>query len=231
MDRAVILLSGGINSTVVAALAREQYEPALLHVAWGHRTAERELLAFEQIVGALKAERTYIVELSSLAAMGGNARTSKRLSIDDANALGRSTPTTFVLGLLPAMISVAAAWAATISAKKIILGLSENHGVGGPPMAELYPDHRREFIQIANLLLDYAKPADRELSVEVPLIELTRPEVVKLGARLGVPWDKTWSCYRNTDTPCGRCRPCVTRAAGFLRAGIPDPLLLEPAKA
>src|SRR5512134_340908 len=108
MDRAVVLLSGGINSAVAAAIAREQYEPALLHVAWGHRTAERELAAFEQLSSALHAERAIVAELSCMAAFGGNARVSKRIAIDDANALGKDTPATFALGLMPAMLSLAA---------------------------------------------------------------------------------------------------------------------------
>ena len=229
MDTAVVLASGGINSTVAAALAREPYAPALLHVAWGHRAADRELVAFEQIASALHIDRTMVAELSCAAMFGGNARVSKRMVIEDAAALSKQTPATFMLGLLPSMLSIAATWAGAIGAKHIILGISEDHGVPGPPVSELYPDHRIEFLQAFNLMLNYAKPPDRELVVEAPLIELTRPEVIRLGQRLDVPFQKTWSCYQNNDEPCGRCRPCTTRAAGFLRARTPDPLLLKTA--
>lgn len=227
MDRAVILVSGGINSAVVAAVAREQYEPALLHVGWGHRTAEREAVCFERLAAALHIERTLVADLSCLAGFGGNARVSKRLPIDDANALGKGTPATFVLGLMPAMLSLAGAWAAAIGAKRILVGTGEDYGLPCPTLATLYPDHRHEFIQAFNLMLIHAKPQNRELAVEAPLIDLTRAEVIKLGNRLNVPWEKTWSCYRNTDVPCGRCLGCANRTHGFLRAGIADPLLLE----
>lgn len=229
MDRAVILASGGINSSVAAALAREQYEPALLHVAWGHRSADRELAAFEQVALALHLERTIVAELSCMAIFGGNARVSKREDVEDATVLERRTPATFMLGLMPSMLSLAAAWAGAIGAKRIIVGTSEDHGIPGPAVSELYPDYRHEFLQVFSLMLSYAKPPERELTIEAPLIELTRAEVVRLGQRLNVPFEKTWSCYRNNESPCARCRPCVTRAAGFLRSGIPDPLFVETA--
>ena len=227
MDKAVILASGGINSTVAAALAREKYAPALLHVAWGHRSADRELVAFEQIAAALNVEKTTVAELSCLAIFGGSARVSKRMVIEDASTLGSGTPATFTLGLLPSMLSLAAAWAGAIHAKRIILGISEDHGVPGPVISELYPDHRIEFVQAFNLMLTHAGPPGQELIVEAPLIELTRAEVVRLGQRLNVPFHRTWSCYQDNEDPCGRCRACTTRAAGFLNARIPDPLLVE----
>jgi len=229
MDRAVVLLSGGINSTVAAAVAREKYELALLHIAWAHRTAERELAAFEQIAAAMQIEKTLVADLHCLAIFGGSSRVSKRLPIEDANTLGRNVPATFMLGLMPSMISLAAAWAGSIKAKRILLGISEDHRTSGPAISELYPDYRRDFLQVFNLMLHYAKPPERDLIVEAPLIDLSRPEVVRLGEQLKVPFDKTWSCYGNNNQPCGRCLACVTRATGFLKAGVPDPLLLEPA--
>jgi len=232
MDRAVVLVSGGINSTVAAAIAKEQYEPALLHVAWGHRSAERELAAFESIADVLHITKTSVAELSCMAFFGGNARVSRRLSVEDASALSQTeTPSTFALGLIPSMLSLAATWAASLNAKRIIIGLSEDHGVPGPKISDLYPDYRHEFLQIFNLMLDYAKPTNRELVVEAPLIDLTRAEVIQLGNRLKIPFEKTWSCYRKTDQPCGRCWSCVTRAAGFVHANAPDPLMLESVRA
>ena len=229
MDRAVILVSGGLNSAVAAAVAREQYEPAWLHVAWGHRAADRELAAFELLATEAAVQKTIVAELSALAAFGGNARVSKRLAMEDAAALGRETPATFAFGLFPSMLSLAAAWAGAIGAKRIIVGISENHGVPGPLISELYPDYRREFIQTFNLMLEYAKSTGRDLLVEAPLIELTRAEVIRLGRQLKVPFEKTWSCYRDNEKPCNRCLPCFSRTTGFLRVGIPDPLLQETA--
>ena len=231
MDRAVVLLSGGINSAVAAAIAKEHYELALLHVAWGHRTAERELAAFHEVAASLNVEQTLVADLSCMAAIGANARTSRRLSIEDAGVVGRSIPATFAFGLLPGMLSLAAAWAGSIRAPRVVLGVSENHGTTTTPISKIYPDRRREFVQAFNLMLQYAKPADRNLFVEAPLIDLPRADVVKLGHRLHVPFDRTWTCYSSNTAPCHRCIACVNRESGFLQAGIPDPLVLETARA
>lgn len=229
MDKAVVLVSGGLNSAVAASIAREQYECYLLHVAWGHRTAERELSCFESLVAHFHAERTMTADLRCLSALGGNARTSRKMLIEDMAALGQEVPSTFVQGLVPTMLSLAATWAGAIEAKRIIIGSSEDYDVPGPPISKLYPDYRREFVQTFNLMLEYAKPRARELQVEAPLAELTRQEIVSLGRRLKLPFEKTWSCYRSNEEPCGKCLGCGTRAAGFLSCGVPDPLLLEAA--
>lgn len=228
MEKAIVLVSGGLNSAVAAAVAREEYETHLLHVAWGHRSAERELSCFESIAAHLRADRTLVADLGWLSSLAGNSRTSRKLPMEDLSALGRNTPSTFVMGLLPTMLSIAATWAGSVGAKRIILATSEDYNVPGPAIAHLYPDYRREFIQTINLMLQYAKAENAELLVETPLAELTRQEVVLLGRRVKLPFEKTWSCYRNNDEPCGKCLGCTTRTAGFLRAGIPDPLLLEP---
>jgi 7-cyano-7-deazaguanine synthase len=227
MDKAVVLASGGINSTVAAAVVREQYTPCLLHINWGHRSAAREASAFQHTATALGAETTMVFQMPDLATFGGNARGSRRMSIEDATTLEKGTPATFVFGLLPTMLSAAAAWAGSLGATRIIIGISEDHGVSGPAISELYPDYRIEFIQTINLMLKYAAPAGRELVVETPLLELTRPEVIRLGMRLEVPFKQTWSCYANTDKPCNRCLGCHTRSSGFLQAKLPDPLVLS----
>lgn len=230
MDRAVVLVSGGINSAVTAAVAKEQYETALLHVAWGHRTAERELAAFHEIAGFLKVEQTLVAELSCMAVFGGNARASRRQSIEDASVVGRTVPGTFAFGLLPAMLSLAAAWAGSLRARRVLVGISENHGTTTTPISKLYPDRRREFVQTFNLMLQYAKPSDRDLLVEAPLMDLNRAETIRLGQRLRLPFDRTWSCYSSNNAPCHRCIACVNRESGFLQAGIADPLAMETAK-
>jgi 7-cyano-7-deazaguanine synthase len=227
MDKAVVLASGGINSTVAAAVIREQYTPCMLHINWGHRSAEREASAFRQTAATMGFETTMLTELPDLASFGGNARVSKRMSIEDASTLQKGTPATFMLGLLPTMLSTAAIWAGTIGATRIILGISEDHGVPGAAISELYPDNRTEFIQTFSLMLAYAMPANRELVVEAPLLELSRSEVIRLGMRLEVPFKLTWSCYANNDKPCGRCLGCHARSSGFLQAKLPDPLVLS----
>jgi 7-cyano-7-deazaguanine synthase len=222
-DKAVVLVSGGINSSVAAAVAREKYECALLHVSWGHRAAEQEREAFEHI--------SSILTLDSFTEFGGSARVSKRLAIENASALRGDIPLTFTLGLMPTMLSMATAWAGALKAKRIIVGTSEHHGVPGPVISDLYPDYRHEFIQSMNLLLHYCKPKAMPLVVEAPLIEMNRAEVIKLGQRFHIPYERTWSCYEGNSTPCRLCLACATRAAGFVQSGQPDPLLPHAATA
>ncbi|MGQ9650552.1 MAG: 7-cyano-7-deazaguanine synthase [Phycisphaerae bacterium] len=227
MDKAVVLASGGINSTVAIAVTREQYELHLLHINWGHRAAEREATAFQQTASIMGIENTMLVEMPALSIWGGNARASRRLAIEDAATLEKGTPATFAFALLPTMLSTAASWAGSIGARHLVIGVSEDHGVPGPPISELYPDYRIEFIQTFNLMLKYAIPAGQELVVEAPLLEMTRAEIVRLGTRLEVPFKLTWSCYANNEKPCDRCLGCHNRVAGFLQAKLPDPLVLS----
>jgi len=227
MTKAVVLMSGGVGSLVAAAVAREQYDIALLHVNWGHRSAEREQSCFERLAASFKLENVRCVDLSLLQTIGGSARLSRRLPIEDAHitdAEARSTPPSFTMGLLPLLIGTAGMWAQSLNAARIILGVSENHGTSSLPISHLYPDYRREFSQAANLALYYGKPRDRELILETPLIELTRAEVIRLGDSMGVPFEHTWSCFASDENACGRCLGCMTRAAGFLQAAIPDPV-------
>jgi 7-cyano-7-deazaguanine synthase len=230
MEKAVVLVSGGLNSAVAAVAAREQYELCLLHVGWAHRAAERERACFDQLASHLRVERTLVADMSWMAGLGGNSRTSRKMSIEDATALREETPSTYVLGLMPMFLGVASVWAGSVGARRIILGTSEDHGVAGPAISQYYPEYRREFLQTFNLMMEYGKPHDRELLLECPLADMTRQEVVLLGRRLKLPFDKTWSCYRSSDEPCGKCLACLTRATGFLRANVPDPLFLEPAR-
>lgn len=227
MEKAVVLVSGGISSSVAAITAREQYETVLLHLNWGHRAAERELEAVNTLAAHLKAEAVRVVELTALGAFGGNARTNRKLSLEADS--GEAATASFAFGLLPTAVGIAATWAHAIGATRIILGTTENPATLKAPLGSIFPDYRREFVQAANLMLQYARPAGREILVEAPLIELTRAEVVKLGDLAGLPFEKTWSCYTAGPEPCNRCLACLNRAAGFINAGLPDPLLLETA--
>lgn len=232
MDKAVVLMSGGVGSLVAAAAMREQYEVCLLHVAWGHRSAERERTCFERIGPHLKIEQTKLADLSCMMLLGTGARVAKRQSLEDANTIEPDSdgpPASFTPGLLSNLLSLAATWAAQIGARRIIIGTSENHGTSDIPISHLYPDYRREFLQSFNLVLQYGRPRNRELAIEAPLLELSRAEVIQLGDTMGVPFEHTWSCLANSEKLCGRCLGCQTRTAGFLQAGVPDPLLLETA--
>jgi 7-cyano-7-deazaguanine synthase len=224
LEKAVALVSGGICSAVAAAVARDQYEVAALHVAWGHRSAAAERRSFEAITAALEIHTTSVAELPCLANWGGNARSNRKLVIEDANTLQTKTPATFAFGVMPTMLSLAATWAKSIGADRIITGTVEDFETGSCPISHLYPDHRIEFLQTFNLMLYYAQPAKEDLIIEAPLIELSRKEIVQLGAKMHIPFKSTWSCYQDNQKPCGRCLGCQIRTSGFLSARIADPI-------
>lgn len=228
MDKAIILASGGLNSTVMLAAAREQYQIALLHVSWGHRAAERERAAFDQIAQHYKVKQQTVVDLSSVAAFGGNARVSRRLPIEHGAYPADEPSPTFTPGLLPTLLGIATQWAATIKARYILIGTHEDHGLSGPRLSQMYPDYRQEFIQSYNLLLHYGAAGGSEIEAMAPLINVSREEIIRLGRQLKIPFNKTWSCYAGASKPCHKCLPCISRAEAFIQSGIPDPLEVEP---
>jgi 7-cyano-7-deazaguanine synthase len=229
MEKAVVLVSGGVGSLVAAAAAREQYELALLHVAWGHRSAERERACFDHLAGWLRSDQSRAVDLSCMQLIAAGARVGKKHAIEDAGTLSPDAPgppPSFTPGLLPTLLSLSATWAAQIGARRIILGSSENHATSRLAISQLYPDYRRELLQAFNLVLCYFTSREAQLVVEAPLLELTRAEVVRLGDKMGVPFEQTWSCMAASDRACRRCIACQTRITGFVQANVPDPLLV-----
>ena len=222
--RTVVLVSGGVNSCVAAAL-RESSPLALLHVRYPHRAADRELECFHALAKHLAVGETLEAELPHLARIPGNARVDRQIPIENAATLGDGEANTYGPGLMPAMLSTAFQWACAIDADRIVVGVSENLGPPGPPTATLYPDCRREVYQLFDELFRLSRPGKPAIRIVTPLIDLPRADIIRLGQRVGAPLHLTWSCYESNDKPCEQCYRCVTRARGFIEAGLPDPLL------
>ncbi len=223
-DKAVILCSGGLSSAVATKIAHADHALAMLHVKFGHRAAEREARAFEEQLAYFKPANQLVIEMPHFAAIGGNARVSKKLAIEDAMALSEGRCNSHVPGLVHTLIGAAFTWAATLGANRIFLGITEDLGPPAPRLASLYPEYGREYIELCRHAIGAAQP-ERQIIVETPLAELTRTEVIRLGRRLQVPLELTWSCIASSSTPCGACLGCATRHRGFLDAAMPDPLL------
>ncbi len=224
MRRAVVLVSGGVNSCVAAAI-KDAYEPALLHVRYPHRAAIRELECFQRLVKHMGVRNSLVAELPHLAQVTGNARVDRRVPIEDAAALTDNKPAgTYVPGLMTTMLSLAFNWATAIGATRIVVGISENLGPPGPPTAGLYPDHRREVLHAFEDIIRLSLPSPVAMELAAPLVNLTRPDVVRLGQRFSVPFGMTWSCYASDEKPCEKCYGCATRMRGFIDAGVPDPI-------
>jgi len=229
-EKAVVLCSGGLNSAVVTSIARLEHDVTLLHARWGHRCEAKELDLFERLADSLGITQRVAIDLPYFTEVSGSARVNKRRQIEDALAMTAGQTSCYMPGLIGALLSAAFTQASSIHATKVFIGVSENLGPPAPPTSRLFPDYSREFMQLFNHLYLSATP-ERAISIETPVIDLSRADIVRLGNRLATPFELTWSCMSGTAEPCGRCLGCATRNRGFLDAAVPDPLLRRPVMA
>ena len=226
MEKAIVLLSGGLNSAVAAASLARTHQLHLLFADFQQRALSPELRAFETLCSHFSAQHHWRVELSHFKQVGGNAVVDRNRDIEDALSLEHDVASTFVAGLMPTLLDVAAGFAYRIGARHIITGLSEALSEPGPGIGMMYPDHRREFIMNYQYMIESALPQRTQITIETPLMDFTRTEIVKLGQRFKVPFESTWSCYEGGEEPCSKCFGCANRASGFLHAAVPDPLVV-----
>lgn len=223
-EKIVVLNSGGLNSAVATAIVKHDHPLALLHVRFGDRAADREAEFFGKQAEFFEAEQQLVVDMPHFETIGGNARVNRKLQIEDALAIGEGRSSSHVPGLIGSLLHAGFAWARVIGASKLCLGVSEDLGPPGPQTSRVYPDYSYEYIDLCGHALRTASP-DRPVSIETPLIDLSRSEIVKLGQRLHVPFEWTWSCLSSPDEPCGACLGCATRNRGFLDSTLADPIL------
>jgi 7-cyano-7-deazaguanine synthase len=216
--RAVVLLSGGLDSATVLALAREaDLECYALSVSYGQRH-QAEISAAARVAHALGAREHRIMHVN-LGRIGGSALTDN--SIDVPLTPGEGIPVTYVPARNTIMLSLALAWAEVLKATEIHIGVNAVDYSG-------YPDCRPEFVAAFQQLASLATKVGVEggaLSVKAPLIDMSKAQIVREGARLGVDYSLTVSCYQADDQgrACGRCDSCRLRREGFVSAQVPDP--------
>jgi len=219
--RAVVLLSGGMDSCVCAALAARDHDAAAVHVSYGQRTEERERRAFLAICDRLGIKDRLVVRNEALRAIGGSALTDDRIAVPEAAPqIGHSIPVTYVPFRNAHFLAVAVSWAEVLGADRVYIGAVQQDSSG-------YPDCRPEYYRAFN---EAVRAGTREGRVEIvtPLIGLRKAEIVRLGLELGAPFDLTWSCYSREDVACGVCESCVLRLRAFTAAGASDPIAYAP---
>jgi 7-cyano-7-deazaguanine synthase len=219
--RAVVLLSGGMDSAVCAALAKRDHDAAALHVSYGQRTENRERRSFLAICERLGIHERLLVRNEALRAIGGSALTDENIAVPESHTIGNDVPVTYVPFRNAHFLSVAVSWAEVLGAEKIYIGAVEQDSSG-------YPDCRPAYYQAFNRVI---KTGTKEGNMEVvtPLIAMRKHEIVRLGLELGAPFDLTWSCYSREDRACGVCDSCVLRLRAFAEAGAKDPVpYMEP---
>jgi 7-cyano-7-deazaguanine synthase len=212
----VVLLSGGMDSCVCAALAAREYNAAAVHVSYGQRTENRERKAFLGICDRLGIRDRLMVRNDSLRAIGGSALTDQSIAVPEAQAIGRDIPVTYVPFRNAHFLAVAVSWAEVLGAEKVYIGAVEPDSSG-------YPDCRPEYYQAYNQVVK-AGTKEGRIQIVTPLIAMRKAEIVTRGLELGAPLDLTWSCYSREDRACGVCDSCVLRLRAFRDAGAEDPI-------
>jgi 7-cyano-7-deazaguanine synthase len=214
--RAVVLLSGGMDSCVCAALAARDYDASALHVSYGQRTEDRERQSFLAICDRLNIGEKLIVRNDALRAIGGSALTDEAIAVPTSRAIGHDVPVTYVPFRNAHFLSVAVSWAEVLGAEKIFIGAVEQDSSG-------YPDCRPAYYDAFNRVIKTGTK-DGNIEIVAPLIALRKAEIIQLGLELGAPFDLTWSCYSRQDQACGVCDSCVLRLRAFAAAGARDPI-------
>jgi 7-cyano-7-deazaguanine synthase len=225
----VVLLSGGMDSCVCAAIAARDYDAAALHVMYGQRTEERERRSFEGICDTLGIRRRLVVRNDALRQIGGSALTDSRIEVPDAHgdfegrvpgtrepAANSGIPITYVPFRNAHFLSAAVSWAEVLGAERILIGAVEQDSSG-------YPDCRPAYYEAFNEVIRKGT-AKGGIVIETPLIGLRKSEIVTLGLELGAPFNLTWSCYSGGEEACGRCESCALRLRAFAAAGARDPI-------
>ena len=220
MSASIILLSGGLDSTTVAALLnRERREFSALTVDYGQRHS-RELESARRVASHFGAKEHIVMSLD-LTRIGGSALTDARMQVPASG--GEGIPATYVPARNTIFLSLALAFAEVRDADSVYIGANAVDYSG-------YPDCRPEYIEAFNRLVEVAVKRTVEgktLKVVAPLMRMSKAEIIRLGTELHAPYELSWSCYRGGSKACGRCDSCRIRLRGFEEAGIRDPLEYE----
>jgi len=215
-SRAIVLLSGGMDSCVCAALASRDHDAAALHVSYGQRTEQRERESFLAICRRLNIQNKLLVRNDALRAIGSSALTDENIAVPTASPADHNIPVTYVPFRTAHFLSVAVSWAEVLGATKIYIGAVEPDSSG-------YPDCRPAYYEAFNRVIRTGTK-EGNIAIVTPLIAMRTAEIVRLGLELNAPLDLTWSCYSHEDQACGQCDSCVLRLRAFADAGVNDPI-------
>ncbi len=232
-ERAVVCLSGGMDSTVCAALSAREYDTYGLHLSYGQRTEARELTASRQVAEWVGLRDLLELKTDLFRRIGGSALTDPTIAVPEAapegthehkipelhaasERRGAEVPVTYVPFRNAHLLSAAVSWAEVLGATRVIIGAVEQDSSG-------YPDCRPAYYDAFNALIAQGT-RDGTIRAETPLIRLRKWEIVRLGVELGAPLHVSWSCYAGETEACGVCESCTLRLRAFAEAGALDPI-------
>jgi 7-cyano-7-deazaguanine synthase len=217
-ERAVVLVSGGMDSCVTAAIAgNENDELAFLHVTYGQRTADRERRSFEAIANHYRVQTRLVISFAHLSEIGGSSLTDAQIPVSHANLSAQEIPTSYVPFRNANLLSAATSWAEVLKANKIYIGAVAEDSSG-------YPDCRPEFYEAFERVIEVGTKPETRIQIRTPVIKMKKSEIVKVGVELKAPLELSWSCYAESERACGKCDSCALRLRAFREAGVTDPI-------
>lgn len=215
---AICLVSGGMDSCVTAAIAREENdELAFLHVSYVQRTEQREREAFEALADHYDVKHRLTASFDHLARIGGSSLTDTTIPVTEADLAARTIPSSYVPFRNAHLLATAVSWGEVIAASAVYIGAVAEDSSG-------YPDCRPEFYAAFQEVIDVGTKPETRIEIRTPVIHLKKSEIVRKGLDLGAPLQLTWSCYRESERACGTCDSCALRLRAFREAGAADPI-------
>jgi 7-cyano-7-deazaguanine synthase len=218
--KAIVLMSGGMDSCVTAAIAAKDGPIAALHASYGQRTEQRELQSFNALADYFGAVQRLSVRLDYFGQIGGSSLTDQRMAVHEADLSREGIPNTYVPFRNAHFLAIATSWAEVLGVPKIYIGAVWEDSSG-------YPDCRPEYYQAMNELIRIGTRLETDIKIETPLIYLSKHEIVKRGVELNAPLHLTWSCYQGSVAACGVCDSCALRLRAFQEAGLEDPIAYD----
>ena len=220
---AIVLVSGGMDSVTVAAMAKEAgYDLAFLHLDYGQNTSRKEFDCFKNIASFYKipTDKTLTVDMTFLKSIGGSSLTDERIEVSDYQGDSDIIPSSYVPFRNAHIISTAVSWAEVLGAQAIYIGANHEDSPG-------YPDCRPEYYQAFNQLIKVGTKAGN-IHIETPILHMRKSEIIQMALKLKAPLELSWSCYAKEDLACGVCDSCALRLRGFKEAGVLDPIKYAP---
>jgi 7-cyano-7-deazaguanine synthase len=233
-EKAIVLVSGGMDSLVTVAIAAKECEELFfLHVNYGQLTESRELAAFNQLVAHYRPQDTMVCSIDYLKDIGNSSLIDRSIEMDtykeafdkqqdDVKGMkgveDGTIPNTYVPFRNAHLLAIAVSWAEVIGANRIFIGAVEEDSSG-------YPDCREIFFKTYNEMIKYGTKNEIPIIIRTPLLHKSKKEIVLIGSELDVPFQFSWSCYQDNNQACGVCPSCLLRLKAFKEAGITDPIL------
>ena len=219
--KAVCLLSGGMDSSTLAYLAKsEGYDICALHLNYGQRTESKELACAQKIASLLNAKDFIAVNVGYFSQFGESSLTDKEIAVEEFDPARAHVPNTYVPFRNANLLSIATSFAEAKGADAIFIGVQSLDYSG-------YPDCRPQFIEAFQRVIDLGTKDTTSITLKTPFLRMTKTDILNVGMKLGVPYEHTWSCYQKEEKACGTCGSCHFRKEAFAAIGEQDPIAYE----